>query len=71
MGSHRRYGYRRVRVELKGRWIRVSGKLVLKLIRSMNLMCRVRVPKKDSSYKERHAICAISTLKSAGRASDG
>ena len=45
-----RYGYRRVWIELRNRGIRLNHKTVQRLMKEMNLICRVRM-KKYRSYK--------------------
>lgn len=49
--SKRRFGYRRVRVELMKMGWKVSKMLVWKLMDQMNLKSKVRIRRKYSSYK--------------------
>lgn len=48
--NHGRFGYRRITLELRNRGYRINHKTVQKLMKSMGLVCRVRM-KKYQSYK--------------------
>jgi putative transposase len=58
-----RYGHRRVHIELLRQGWRVAKKTVLKLMRSLRLVCKVRSRKRYSSYQGEQGIVAPNLLK--------
>jgi putative transposase len=61
--SHGRYGHRRIHVELLKQSWRVAKKTVLKLMRSLRLVCKVRSRKRYNSFQGEQGIVAPNLLK--------
>ncbi|MFC9354416.1 IS3 family transposase [Arthrobacter sp. NPDC057013] len=60
--NHGRYGHRRIHTELlKQRWV-VAKKSVLKLMRSLGLLCKVRRRKRYNSYQGEQGTAAPNLL---------
>jgi putative transposase len=60
--SHGRYGHRRIHAELLKQGWTVAKKTVLKLMRSLGLVCRVRRKKRYASYRGEQGIVAPNLL---------
>ncbi|MET1156690.1 IS3 family transposase [Arthrobacter sp.] len=59
--NHGRYGHRRIHVELlKQEWT-VAKKTVLKLMRSLRLVCKVRRKKRYNAYQGGQGAVALRT----------
>ena len=61
--SHARYGHRRVHIELVKQGWAVAKKTVLKLMRSLRLVCKVRRKKRYNSYQGEQGVAAPNLLK--------
>ena len=61
--SHARYGHRRVHIELVKQGWTVAKKTVLKLMRSLRLVCKVRRKKRYNSYQGEQGVVAPNLLK--------
>ncbi len=61
--NHGRYGHRRIRIELLKQGWTVAKKTVLKLMRSLWLVCKVRSRKRYSSYQGQQGVVAPNLLK--------
>jgi len=61
--SHARYGHRRVHIELVKQGWTVAKKTVLKLMRSLRLVCKVRQKKRYNSYQGEQGVVAPNLLK--------
>ncbi|WP_236803005.1 IS3 family transposase [Arthrobacter sp. FW306-05-C] len=61
--NHRRYGHRRIHIELLKQGWRVAKKTVLKLMRSLRLVCKVRSRKRYNSYQGEQGVVAPNLLK--------
>ena len=61
--SHARYGHRRVHIELVKKGWTVAKKTVLKLMRSLRLVCKVRRKKRYNSYQGEQGVVAPNLLK--------
>ena len=61
--NHGRYGHRRIHIELGKQGWRVAKKTVLKLMRSLRLVCKVRSRKRYNSYQGEQGIVAPNLLK--------
>lgn len=61
--NHARYGHRRIYIELLKLGRTVAKKTVLKLMRSLRLICKVRSRKRDNSYQSEQGIVAPKLLK--------
>ncbi len=61
--SHGRYGHRRIHIELLKQGWTIAKKTVLKLMRSLRLVCKVRSRKRYSSYQGEQGIVAPNLLK--------
>ena len=60
--SHNRYGHRRIHSELAKQGWAVARKTVLKLMRSLQLVCKVRRRKRYSSYQGEQGVIAPNLL---------
>ncbi|MET4588815.1 putative transposase [Arthrobacter sp. 754] len=60
--NHGRYGHRRVHTELLNQGWTVAKKTVLKLMRSLQLVCKVRRRKRYNSYKGEQGAVAPNVL---------
>jgi putative transposase len=61
--NHSRYGHRRIHIELLKLGWTVAKKTVLKLMRSLRLVCKVRRRKRYNSYQGEQGIVAPNLLK--------
>jgi putative transposase len=61
--SRARYGHRRVHAELTKQGWKIAKKTVLKLMRSLRLVCKVRRKKRYSSYQGEQGVVAPNLLK--------
>ncbi|WP_364403201.1 IS3 family transposase [Pseudarthrobacter sp. LMD1-1-1.1] len=61
--NHGRYGHRRIHIELLRQGWKVAKKTVLKLMRSLRLVCKVRSRKRYNSYQGEQGIVAPNLLK--------
>jgi putative transposase len=61
--NYGRYGHRRIHIELLKRGWTVAKKTVLKLMRSLRLVCKVRSRKRYNSYQGEQGIVAPNLLK--------
>ncbi len=61
--NHGRYGHRRIHIELLKQGWTVAKKTVLKLMRSLRLVCKVRSRKRYNSYQGEQCIVAPNLLK--------
>jgi putative transposase len=61
--NHGRYGHRRIHIELLKQGWTVAKKTVLKLMRSLRLVCKVRSRKRYNSYQGEQGIVAPNLLK--------
>jgi putative transposase len=61
--NHARYGHRRIHIELLKQGWTVAKKTVLKLMRSLQLVCKVRRRKRYNSYQGEQGIVAPNLLK--------
>ena len=57
--SERRYGYKRIHLELKGMGVRVSAKRVMRLMTRHGLVPLFKSAKRYSSYKGELCLCSI------------
>ncbi|MFH5877493.1 IS3 family transposase [Arthrobacter sp. NA-172] len=60
--NHGRYGHRRIHTELTRQGRTVAKKTVLKLMRSLKLVCKVRGKKRYNSYQGGHGTIAPNVL---------
>lgn len=61
--NHCRYGHRRIHIELLKQGWTVAKKTVLKLMRSLQLVCKVRSRKRYNSYQGEQGVVAPNLLK--------
>ena len=61
--NHGRYGHRRIHIELLKQGWTVAKKTVLKLMRSLRLICKVRSRKRYNSYQGEQGTVAPNLLK--------
>ena len=61
--NHGRYGHRRIHIELHKQGWTVAKKTVLKLMRSLRLVCKVRSRKRYNSYQGEQGVVAPNLLK--------
>lgn len=60
--NHGRYGHRRIHAQLLGQGWTVARKTVLKLMRSLRLLCKIRRKKRYNSYKGAQGTVATNLL---------
>lgn len=61
--NHGRYGHRRIHFELRKQGWTIAKKTVLKLMRSLKLICKVRSRKRYNSYQGEQGVVAPKLLK--------
>ena len=61
--NHNRYGHRRIHIELLRQGWTIAKTTVLKLMRSLRLVCKVRSRKRYNSYQGEQGIVAPNLLK--------
>lgn len=61
--NHGRYGHRRIHIELRKQGWTIAKKTVLKLMRSLKLICKVRSRQRYNSYQGEQGVVAPNLLK--------